>query len=207
MEQPRASTGITIAWEEAPRRVAALADSVAVAIDRSRPIVVGITGPVASGKSTLAAQLSGCIVPTDAYLPDYEVVPYAERDLPRHADLARLVKDLEALRSGARTEIPVWSFDTHRREGARPIEPAPLIVCEGIHALDERVVGVLDVKVFVESPRGVRLDRWEARERSGARGWSVEYAQQFFREVAEPTFHALTPHYRARADFIVVNPG
>src|SRR5262245_36198771 len=79
-----------------------------------RAILVGVTGPVGAGKSTLAAQLSPCVVATDHYLPDYDTTPEDRRDLPESADFARLAQDLANLRARQHTRIPNWSFHTHR---------------------------------------------------------------------------------------------
>jgi uridine kinase len=54
--------------------------------------VVGITGAVAAGKSTLARRISACVVSTDHYLPDYDRTPEHLRDLPESSDLARLAR-------------------------------------------------------------------------------------------------------------------
>src|SRR5207253_1981641 len=93
--------------------------------------VVGITGPVGAGKSTLAARLSACVISTDHYLPDYDTTPEHERDLPEKADLARLLEDLRSLREGRATRIPQWSFHTHGRVGEKTIGPHALVVVEG----------------------------------------------------------------------------
>lgn len=170
-----------------------------------RPLVVAISGPVGAGKSTLAAHLSTCIVATDAYLPDYDRVAPHERDLPHHADIPRLLDDLRMLRARRVVHIPVWSFKEHRRVGQTPIEPADLIVLEGIHALYEPVLPLLDLKVFIEAPRDLRWSRWEHIERTGQRGMGVARAREFFDNVAEPTFAHYQAIYRARADVVVAN--
>lgn len=191
-----------IPFHLAPRvileRLAALAAA-------DRPRVVAIAGPVGAGKSTLASLLSTCIVPTDAYLPDYDLVAPSERDLPHHADFPRLLGDLGSLLSRRETRIPVWSFQTHKRVGDTPRAPADVIVIEGIHALHEPVLPLLDVRVFVDAPRDVRWSRWEHIERTGQRGMGVEPAREFFHGVAEPTFSRFESLYRARADLIVSN--
>jgi uridine kinase len=185
-------------------------------------MVVAIAGPVGSGKSTLARLLAercggASVVSTDDYLPDYDRVPERERDLPQRADFARLAHDLASLRSGRATRVPVWSFQSHRREGEREVIPTRLIVVEGIHALHEpqapseatrcgpAFASLIDLRAFVEAPAAVRWARWERIEALGQRGWGVEVARTFFHEVAEPTFAKFEREYRARADVVVVN--
>jgi uridine kinase len=190
----------TIALAEAPGYLLGAAARLA-----SRPVVIAVTGPVGAGKSMLAALLSPCILGTDDYLPDYDAVPYHDRDRPELADWARLRADLATLRDGRAAEVPTWSYRTHRREGTRPIAPAAVIVLEGIHAFHEPLLPLLDVRVFIDAPAAVRWARWERLESSGQRGWGVETARAFFREVAEPTFERLSSMYRARADVVVQN--
>jgi uridine kinase len=167
--------------------------------------VVGITGPVGAGKSHLAAALARCVISTDSYLPDYEHIPEAQRDLPELAHYHALGEDLRHLKQGTAREIPVWSFQTHRRESVQLISPESLIVCEGIQAFYPPVRASLDVCVFVEAPADVRWSRWEHLEITGVRGWGVEVAHRFFHTVADPTFERFAPEYRALADVVVTN--
>jgi uridine kinase len=208
---------ITVGWEEAAERLLAAAAEIRCRRTRvfdpasedppgsRHSIVIGVTGPVGSGKSLLASRLSACVVSTDDYLPDYDRVEPDQRDLPEHADLDQLAADLSSLRAGLPTPIPIWSFQSHRREGRRSVVPTDVIVCEGLHAVHARVRARLDLAVFVDSPRSVRWSRWEAIERAGLRGWGVEKAREHFDLVAEPTFSRFEREYRAAADVIVMN--
>ena len=200
--EPSRDDARRLSWHEAPEAILALARDASSTTDR---ILIGVTGPVGSGKSTLARRLGGVTLRTDDYLPDYEGLPEHERDLPERADLARLAENLDALRQGRAATAPVWCFHEHRRTGERTIEPAELVVCEGIHALHATVVERFDVRVFVEAPAEVRWERWKAIELDAERGWGVEQAKSFFDQVAEPTFHDRAPAYRRAAHVIVIN--
>jgi uridine kinase len=167
--------------------------------------IIAITGPVGAGKSTLARALGATILATDDYLPDYAAVAPLERDDPRHADLARLARDLASLRAGSETLVPSWCFHAHRRVGEKRIAPADLIIVEGIHALHPPAGDAADLRVFVDAPPSVRWSRWEALETRGERGMGVARAREHFESVAEPTFQRFAPGYRAAAHLIVVN--
>jgi uridine kinase len=172
---------------------------------RTPRIVIGITGPVGAGKTSIARGLSDCIVHADDFLPDYSDVPYDERDEPHHADLATLSAILARLRAGHPAESPIWSHHTHRREGTRTITPAPHIVCEGIHALCPPVAEVIDLRIYIDAPADLRRRRWTDIEESGDRGWGVEAAMAFFDDVAEPTFNRHGATARATAHIIVMH--
>ena len=174
-----------------------------------RPGVVCIAGAVGSGKSTLAGRLAAIaearVISTDDYLPDYDQTPEHLRDEPDSARLPELAAHLAELLAGRPAEIPVWSFHEHRRTGSRRVEPAPLLVVEGIHALHPAMDPVRAIGVLVQASARTRLGRWEALESSGQRGWGVEKARAFFENVADPTFERHLHRYRARADFLVAN--
>ena len=177
----------------------------AAARARGGRAVVGITGAVAAGKSTLARRISACVVSTDHYLPDYDRTPEHLRDLPESSDLARLAQDLAELRVGRATSIPHWTFEAHARVGEQRVEPAEIVVVEGLHALHALPRTHVDVAVFVEAPQSTRWARAVERERAGERPWPIEYMEKFFHGVAEPTFALHSAAYRAGAHFVVVN--
>lgn len=188
--------------EEAVGVVGAMVRHLASA--QNRP-VVAICGPVGAGKSTLAHRLSACVLATDDYLPDYHTIAEHERDDPVHADLGALAAHLDSLRRGVAVRAPVWSFKEHRRVGEQLIEPATPVVCEGLFALHDRVLGSVDIAVFIEASRGIRWARWEAIERAGERGMGVERAREHFETVAEPTFARYADAYRSAAHILVIN--
>jgi uridine kinase len=167
--------------------------------------VIGVTGAVAAGKSTLARTLSECVVSTDNYLPNYHTTAEHLRDLPESSDLERLARDIAALRSGCGTNIPLWTFAEHRRIGEQRVETADVVVVEGLHALHALPRQHIDIAVFVEAPQTTRWQRAVAREQAGDRPWPIEYLDKFFHTVAEPTFALHADGYRRVAHFVVIN--
>lgn len=177
----------------------------AVARPAGLPVVVGVTGPVAAGKSTLARRISPCVVSTDHYLPDYDRTPEHLRDLPESSDLARLARDLAELRAGRATRIPRWTFEAHARVGEQVVAPAEVVVVEGLHALHALPRAHIDVAVFIDAPREVRWARAAERERAGDRPWPLAYLEHFFHAVAEPSFARHAALYRGTAHLVVTN--
>jgi len=192
------STSRIVHWDAAPELILRLASEVETA-----RAVVGVTGPVGAGKSTLAKMLSECVLATDDFLPDHDATERALADDPGTADLTGVREALVRLRAGDAVEAPVWSFHTHSRVGARTLESAEVIVCEGIHAHEPALADLIDVRVFVEATADTRLARWEAMALAGERGWDVEQTRAYFREVAEPTFHARAERLRGASHVIV----
>ena len=172
---------------------------------RGQRTVIGVTGAVAAGKSTLARTLSECVVSTDNYLPDYHTTAEHLRDLPESSDLERLARDIAALRSGCGTNIPLWTFAEHRRIGEQRVETADVVVVEGLHALHALPRQHVDIAVFVDAPQPTRWQRAVAREQAGDRPWPIEYLDNFFHSVAEPTFALHADGYRRAAHFVVIN--
>jgi uridine kinase len=177
----------------------------AVVRARGQRTVIGVTGAVAAGKSTLARTLSECVVSTDNYLPDYHATAEHLRDLPESSDLERLARDLAALRSGCGANIPLWTFAEHRRIGEQRVETADVVVVEGLHALHPLPRQHVDIAVFVDAPQPTRWQRAVAREQAGDRPWPIEYLENFFHTVAEPTFALHADGYRRAAHFVVIN--
>jgi len=147
------------------------------------------------------------MISTDHYLPDYSKVDPARRDEPEEADLDLLAQNLAALRQQQATHVPIWSFQSHRRVGSQLVQPANMIVVEGLFALHNRIASLADLLVYVHAESATRWSRWEAIELRGERGMGVERARQHFDSIAEPTFAKYAQSYRAAAHVIVTTEG
>jgi type I pantothenate kinase len=140
-----------------------------VSSDR-RPTVVGLSGAVAVGKTTIATQLadriaaSGAtvrIISTDAFLfPNAEL---SARDLlmrkgfPESYDFGALTTTIARLRLGGSTTIPVYSHGVYDvlQDESETVDPSDVLIIEGVVALQPPVREVLDVGICVTTPEDV----------------------------------------------------
>lgn len=150
----------------------------------AKPLVIGIAGGSGSGKTTISESVLAEVEPDailiqhDSYYRHSPHLALAERarinyDHPDSLETDLFVKHLTELVSGNVIEIPVYDFGQHLRSDAtRRIDPAPVILLEGILVLAEPDLrALMDLKIYVDTEADVRLARRlkrdiEERERS-----------------------------------------
>jgi pantothenate kinase len=181
--------------------VSEVADVLSATIRPDRRIVVGIAGAPGAGKSTIADELVGLVMPSAAllsmdgfHLTQARLVELGRRErmgAPDTFDVEGFRAILVAIRRGfgdTGHSILAPGFDRETEEpvpGAIEIAPSvPCVLIEGNYLLLdfdgwERIAPMLDVTLFVELDRDVRLERLIARhERFGkspadARTWAL----------------------------------
>ncbi len=161
----------------------ALADLAAsIVTDVPPPAVVGVSGAVAVGKTTIATQIADRIaaagttvrvISTDAFLFPNTVL--AERNLvmrkgfPESYDFGALATTIATLRRGEATTIPVYShavYDVVADERER-VDPTDVVIVEGVVALQAPLRELLDVAIYVDAQEQI------------VRGWFVERFLRF----------------------------
>jgi uridine kinase len=127
--------------------------------------LVGVGGRGGSGKSTLAHGLPGAqVVGTDEFWDGDGF------------DLWRLRAEVfDPLLAGAAPRYRSYDWDARRpHPTARVVEPAGLVVIEGVCALHRMFRDDYDLRVWVDAPAEIRLERGVARDGEAARATWVE---------------------------------
>lgn len=176
--------------------------------------VITIGGGSGSGKTYLAGQLrdrlpvSVVTVPIDRYYRSYDDRSEFERmqinfDRPETIEWELLVDHIEQLRSGDPVEMPVYSFESSTRTGHETVEPADIMVVEGIHALrHEGLTGLADLAVFVDPPPDVRAVRRVKRDVM-ERDRSVAFAVRQYLEQTRPMHEEYIEPTKEQADILL----
>lgn len=188
--------------------------------DDMATVLVGIAGGTGAGKSWLAEALVRTLVPLDVALlrqDDYLLpLPEAVRHAPlRHNfdhpdayDRELLAAHLESLQAGRAVAAPVFEGRSHSRaRTTRHVEPAPVVVVEGLHVLGVAAIrDRLDLKVFVDTPADLRLVRRLEKDcTTRGRSWS-QVTDQYL-GIVRPMHEQHVEPSRGQADLVVSGAG
>ncbi|MBA3536233.1 MAG: uridine kinase [Tatlockia sp.] len=136
-------------------------------------IILGISGPSASGKSLLANTIVNelgsdqvVVISEDAYYKDNSHLSFVERekinyDHPEAFDHALLCEHLRELQQGRSVEIPVYSHSKHiRLPETRRIGKHAIIVLEGIMLFNHKALrDLMNIRIFMSTPLDICLTR------------------------------------------------
>lgn len=186
----------------------------------SRPLIVGIAGGTGSGKTTVARKLAAAMPPGrcvtiehDAYYRDQSHLSREEReainyDHPASLESALLAEHLRALRGSRAVDVPIYDFATHtRRPEIRRVEPAPVVIVEGILVFVEAALREqMDVKIFVDTDPDIRLMRRIRRDLE-QRGRSFQQVREQYYATVRPMHLQFVEPSKRWADLIVPEGG
>jgi uridine kinase len=185
-----------------------------------RPWIVGIAGGTGSGKSTVAAKLAAamptgrCVtIDHDAYYRDQrhlepEVRAQVNYDHPAALETSLLIEHLAALRAGKSVDVPIYDFTLHtRKREVRHLDPAPVIIVEGILVFVEAGLrDLMDVKIFVDTDADIRLMRRIRRDLE-QRGRSFQSVRDQYYSTVRPMHIEHVEPTKRWADLIVPEGG
>lgn len=155
-----------------PIDASALAALIAARLPAGRPAVIGLTGSVAAGKSTLAQALAAgfappatvAVVGTDAWLlPNAELEARGlalKKGYPESFDAAALAALPAALRAGPVT-IPGYSHRVYDVDPAlaRRLDPPDVLILEGLGFAGPGIADHVDMLVYLDAAAD-DLEHW-----------------------------------------------
>lgn len=185
----------------------------------SAPLVLGIAGGTASGKTTVARKIHEAFasrvafIDQDSYYRTLDHLSLEQRrevnfDHPDAFDSDLLVEHVRALKAGKAIEKPVYDFVTSTRQPrTAAVHSADLILIEGILVLHmEQLRHEMDVRIYVETEDDVRIIRRLTRDIK-ERGRDFDHViHQYFQHV-RPMHMAFVEPSKRWADIVVPHGG
>ena len=163
-----------------------------------QPLLVAIVGGSGSGKTWLADTLKTRLGPSagrlslDVFYRDRSHLSPAQRvrinfDNPAAIEWQKFERVLVDCFQGHKTEVPRYDFKTHcRLSDVKTIRPKPIMLVDGLWLLRRRRIRkFFGLRIFIECPSALRLQRRLARDQSG-RGRSAESVRKQFRKTVQP---------------------
>lgn len=183
-------------------------------------MIIGICGGTGSGKTTIARAIVESVgngevvlVEQDSYYRNLADMPLDERhqanfDHPDSLDSDMLVNHLLRLKQGLDIEMPLYDFKSHTRsDEIEVIKPKPVVIVEGILIFAEpRVLGLLDVRIFVDTPDDIRLMRRLRRDIT-ERGRTFERTLEQYERTIRPMHFEFVESSKRHADIIIPEGG
>ncbi len=178
----------------------------------NRPIILGIVGDSASGKSTIADGIAAILGPDKVVCictDDYHKLDRNERKRrnitalnpeANHIDI--LEQHIQLLREGRPILKPVYDHAKGTFGPGERIEPREYIILEGLLGYATRGMrDCYDVKMFLEPEEGLRT-KWKIQRDTKVRGYELERVMEVLRrrEVDSETF--IQPQ-RTFADMVI----
>jgi len=177
-----------------------------------RPIILGIVGDSAAGKTTLTrgiAQILGedevTVICTDDY-HRYDRQQRAQKAISAlHPDcnyLDIMQQHLGLLRTGQSILKPIYNHNTGTFEPPEYIQPRRFVIVEGLLGYSTRLAReCFDVKVFLAPPESLRSE-WKVKRDTRKRGYTDEQVLEQLRK-REPDSEEFIRPQRRWSDIVV----
>lgn len=185
-----------------------------------RPVVFGVAGGTASGKTTVADAILDSIgasqvayLAHDAYYKDMSHLPLPERaqlnyDHPQSLETDLLVKHVQQLLESRAVEVPIYDFTQHLRlSDTKSVQASPIILVEGILIFTHRRLReLMDIKVYVDTDADVRFIRRLVRD-INERGRTLDSVVKQYLETVRPMHLEFVEPSKRYADVIIPRGG
>ncbi len=183
-------------------------------------MIIGISGPSASGKSLLANTIVSelgtdqvAVISEDSYYKDNKDLSFEERqkinyDHPNSLDHCLLIQQLKQLQAGEYVNIPSYDHKQHERlSKTQKVGQHRIIVLEGILLFTEpKLRELMDICIFMDAPLDICLARRLQRD-IVERKRSFESVLEQYHETVRPMYLQFIEPSKRYADIIVPRGG
>lgn len=182
-----------------------------------KPIIIGIAGGSASGKSSIANEIYEYfkhehtikIIRLDDYYKDQSHLTMEQRvktnyDHPLAFDMDLLVKHLDLLKSNQSIEKPIYDFTVHNRSlQVEVINPRDVFILEGLFVLNEvQIRERCDILIYVDTDADIRFIRRLKRDMQ-ERGRSLELVCNQYLQTVRPMHEQFVEPSKKYAHIII----
>lgn len=183
-------------------------------------MIIGICGGTGSGKTTVANRILESVrasevvfIQQDSYYRNLKDLPLdfrqvANFDHPDALDNELMIHHVRKLKIGEPIELPIYDFKTHTRlNETRPVAPKPIVIVEGILIFAEpRLLELMDIKVFVDTPDDIRFIR-RLRRDIAERGRTLDSVIEQYTATVRPMHMQFVEPSKRYADVIIPEGG
>ena len=187
---------------------------------KNRPLIIGIAGGSCSGKTSVTHAIydvfkdhSVAVIEQDYYYKDQSHLTFEERlltnyDHPLAFDTDLLIEHIHTLLDRKPIEKPVYDYVNHTRSNeVVHVEPKDVIIVEGILVLeDERLRGLMDIKLFVDTDSDLRIIRRIQRDIK-ERGRTADSVIEQYVTAVRPMHNMFIEPTKRYADVIIPEGG
>lgn len=177
-----------------------------------RPIILGIVGDSASGKTTLSEGIANILGPDRVVTlctDDYHRCDRAERLQkgvsalnPKCNYIDILEQHIQLLRDGKPILKPIYNHGTGSLDRPVYVEPREFIIMEGLLGYSTRTMrDAYDVKVYTEPNEDLRI-KWKIRRDCAERGYTEQQVLDSLAKRSEDCLEFVQPQ-RTFADMVV----
>ena len=182
-----------------------------------KPVIIGIAGGSASGKTSVAKKLANyfndtntvTIIRQDDYYHDQSHLTFQERlktnyDHPNAFDNDLLVQQIDELAAGKSIEKPTYDYVNHTRSSVTEVvNPCDVLVLEGLFVLEnEEILKRLDMKIYIDTDADIRFIR-RLRRDVRDRGRTIESVCDQYMNTVRVMHEAFVEPSKRNADIII----
>lgn len=182
-----------------------------------KPVIIGIAGGTASGKTSVAKVLANAyqdegsilLISMDDYYKLQVGLTYEERcktnyDHPFAFDMDLMISQIDDLCQGKEVLKPTYDFPNHNRSDiVEKVKPADVIILDGLFILeDEQLRSRLNMKIYVDTDDDVRFIRRLQRDVK-ERGRTIESVCNQYLTTVKPMHDLFIEPSKKYADVIV----